>query len=140
MHLFGLKTESWFDVWSIEHFISGILLTSLLCFIWPKIKQPPVSDNKVPIYIALLTLAFLWECVEFYLEAGYSGNPRITYWFQGVEFWGNRLITDPLMMIAGAYTYLSVKRILLPARLFSMAWLTLHIFVFQHSMYLHTAF
>jgi hypothetical protein len=138
IHFFGLKTQSWFDVWSIEHFISGILIGSLLALLWPKTRQPPVANNTVPFFLALLTISFIWESVEFYLEAGYSGSAGVTHWFQGVEFWGNRVITDPLMVVAGAWCFLKSRKLVFPARIFSTFWLVSHVLVFPHSMYLHT--
>ena len=137
-NLFGLKTESWFDVWSVEHFISGILIGSLLALIWPKTRQPPIADNSVPFFLALLMISFMWESVEFYMETGYSGVEGITHWFQGVEFWGNRVITDPLMVLAGASCFHRSRKLVLPARIFSILWLVSHVFLFPHSMYLHT--
>ena len=64
----------------------------------------------------------------------------VKYWFQGVEFWPNRLIFDPLMLILG---YLIVKKysfLVNPARVLSLIWLLTHIFIFPHSMYLHDLF
>ncbi len=60
----------------------------------------------------------------------------ITYWFQGGEFWGNRVITDPLITLAGGVVGLYRNRWVLPARLFSLSFSLTHIFVFPHCMYL----
>ena len=84
----------------------------------------------------VLFLAYAWETFEHYLEVGLAGT-AVEYWFQGVEFWPNRLIFDPLMLIIG---YLIAKRypkLVWPARVLSLAWLLIHIFIFPHSMYLH---
>jgi hypothetical protein len=86
-----------------------------------------------------LFLAFLWEAVEHYLEAGLLGG-RVEYWFQGVEFWANRIIADPLVLVLG---YLFAKKYPItvwPARVLSLVWLFVHIFVFSHSMYLQYLF
>lgn len=86
--------------------------------------------------IGVLFLAFAWEAVEHYLEIGLLGT-NVEFWFQGVEFWGNRLITDPLMMVGGYLLAHHVPRIVWPARILSLIWLLVHIFVFPDSMYLH---
>jgi hypothetical protein len=85
--------------------------------------------------IGVLFVAYIWETLEHYLETGLAGE-RVVYWFQGVEFWPNRLISDPLMLILG---YMLAKRfpvIIWPARALSLIWLLVHVFIFPHSMYL----
>lgn len=141
MMLFGLKTEAWLDVWSLEHLISGITLSTmvtLLCGrVFPEKGLSPTLRFRLHI-LCTLWLAYLWEVVEFYMEAGYTGLPGVTYWFQGVEFWGNRLITDPGLTLLGAVIGLKRRRLRWPARIFAFGWLYMHIAVFPHSMYLHT--
>lgn len=137
MHVFGLKTVSWFDVWSIEHFISGIIISSLIQMAWSWKKKGSVHDDLYAFFITLMLISFVWESCEFYMEAGYTQIDVITHWFQGVEFWGNRLVTDQVMMLLGAYVYLKHNWLTLPARAFSVLWLVSHIFFFPDSMYLH---
>lgn len=65
-----------------------------------------------------------------------STRGGVMYWFQWVEFYWNRIVTDPLLMV---FWYVIIKRypMVVPyARLFSLTWLWVHIFVFPHSMYL----
>ena len=71
--------------------------------------------------------------------SGLAGN-LVEYWFQGVEFWANRFISDPLITVMRYY--ISKKYIFLvnPARILSLLWLLIHIFIFPHSMYLHELF
>ena len=78
----------------------------------------------------------MWEGIEFYMEAGYTHVHAITYWLQGIEFWGNRLITDPLITVAGGMIGLHRRSLILPARILSLAFLFTHVFVFPHCMYL----
>ncbi len=164
---FGLKTVAWFDLWSIEHFFSGLSIGTLAAIIANKIlapylaqachatnhnnnhnlstpnhstSQPAAQITKPPIQfyaVYILCLAYMWEAVEFYMEAGYTNIAAITYWFQGVEFWGNRLITDPLLTLVGGVLGLKYPLYVWPARIFSGLWLLVHIFIFPHSMYLH---
>jgi hypothetical protein len=84
----------------------------------------------------MLVLTYCWETLEHYLETGLLGA-GVMYWFQGVEFWANRMITDPLMNLAGAWVVRRAMYIVKGVRLFIFIWLIIHIFVFPHSMYLH---
>ncbi len=124
-YFFGEKTRSVLDVWSAEHVLSGVSCGQAL--------------RKLPIKQALLCLgliAFAWESVEHYLEEGLAGR-AVEYWFHGVEFWANRLIADPLMMLIGYWVARKWSVLAWPARAMSLAWLVLNIFVFPHSMYIH---
>ncbi len=133
--IFGEKTVAWFDVWSLEHFVAGMSAAALI--LWFMRKKGYDEKDSLLFYGLLLCITFAWEMLEHYLEAGVTGNEWLTYWFQGVEFWGNRLITDPLLVVAGSMVALRYKKLFLPARLFSIAWLVVHVFIFPHSMYLH---
>lgn len=150
--LWGLKTQAFFDVWSIEHVLSGFsvgwaayeynrgrigeLLNGIEARI-PTEKMRKVLGNYD--VIVVLMLAYCWETLEHYLEVGLAGA-AVQYWFQGVEFWGNRLITDPVMMILGYMIARNFPRTVWPARVLSLIWLVVHIFVFPHSMYLQHLF
>lgn len=145
MILFGDKEIAFFDVWSLEHFVMGISIShisSLLGYKIFKANSDPYDvqivkeDPRNWLIYALLASCF-WEIIEFYFESGLIGNDKITFWFQGVEFWGNRIITDQLLVLLGAYIGLKNKKLVIYARVFSILWLILHIFVFPHSMYLH---
>ena len=134
--IWGDKTLAYFDIWSIEHLVSGITLGSLIIFIYDKLSIKEKDANyKWLYYISVIFVAYLWESLEHYLETGLI-NETVTFWFQGVEFWGNRLITDPLLLILGSFLYLRYNQLVKFARLFSGAWLISHIFIFPHSMYL----
>ncbi|PIR48334.1 hypothetical protein COU80_05180 [Candidatus Peregrinibacteria bacterium CG10_big_fil_rev_8_21_14_0_10_55_24] len=142
--LWGLKTQAIFDVWTIEHVLSGIsvgravkkrnhnVLKKILC-----------KDHALHSWYFAMTgvlfLAYCWETIEHYLETGLAGF-TVQYWFQGVEFWANRIIADPLMLIIGYAIANRWPRTVIPARLGSLTWLLVHIFIFPHSMYLHMLF
>jgi hypothetical protein len=83
----------------------------------------------------VLWIAFMWEAVEHYLETGLLGF-KVEYWFQGVEFWGNRLLADPLLLLFGYWIAKRYPKYVLPARILSAIWLVVHIFLFPDSMYL----
>ncbi len=142
--LWGVKTIAWFDFWSIEHVLSGISAGDSV----KKHHEHKIKKHKTALHpkihfhldvVAVLFLAYLWEAIEHYLEVGVAGK-AVEQWFYGVEFWGNRLITDPLLVVGG---YLIAKHFpvcVWPARILSVTWLFIHIFVFPHSMYLHEIF
>ena len=139
--LWGYKTVALFDVWSIEHILAGLSIGSLVIKARGAVLTdgPSLASPKKLFRVDLLGvlfLSYLWETVEHYLETDLWG-PAVTYWFAGVEMWGNRMITDPLMVVLG---YLIVARypgLVWPARILSAIWLIVHVFVFPHSMYLH---
>ncbi len=139
--LFGEKTIAWFDVWSIEHLIAGISAYSIACIVSRFIntrQQTTLHAERTITYLLLMLSAFMWETTEHYFEAGDIGTHAITYWFHGVEFWGNRMVTDPLLVFAGGWLGATFHWLIWPARLFSLLWLIIHIGFFPHSMYLHT--
>lgn len=139
MLLWGMKTEAAFDVWSVEHLMMGMTLGWISARIARKMTgSERVSDalfKKITLILVLM-FSFMWETVEHYLETGLAGE-AVAFWLQGVEHWSNRLIFDGLMVTAGFYIYLQNNRIVWFARIFSLVWLIVHIFVFPHSMYLH---
>jgi hypothetical protein len=135
MNIWGDKTVSFFDIWSIEHLVSGITLGSVIILLQARYKNRIIENDKLVYYISVAFLACLWEVVEHYLEAGLI-NDQVTYWFQGVEFWGNRILTDPLLVILGSYLNLRYNFLARYAQCFSITWLIVHIFVFPHCMYL----
>jgi len=141
--IWGLKTVAMFDVWTFEHLLTGLSVGN---FMKKKNEKSVKKLNKNVNYlnktvikltlIGILFVAYIWEALEHYLENGLAGK-AVTFWFQGTEFWANRLITDPLMLIVGYFFILKYPRLVWPARIFSLIWLIVHIFVFPHSMYLH---
>ena len=147
--LWGHKTEAFFDVWSFEHLMVGMGLASGVWLInykpWKKVLEEVESLNPLVKLknnydlICVLLLAFMWESLEHYLEMGLLGA-RVEYWFQGTEFWGNRLITDPLMVVGGYFIAKNYRFLVVPGRFISLAWIVIHLLVFPHSMYLHEIF
>lgn len=148
-YLWGLKTVATFDVWTIEHFLSGMSVGSAvliynhenICRQFSHVKGKlntavmRALKCRYDIFLVLLA-AFIWETLEHYLEVGLAGQ-NVLYWFQGVEFWSNRMIADPLMLVLGYLLVRRYKTLVVPARILSALWLFVHIFVFPHSMYLH---
>lgn len=139
MFIWGDKTLALFDVWSIEHLVSGIFWGALISSrTVDALKKLPKPYRWRYHFYKVMFFAFLWEALEHYLEIGLLGN-NVSHWFQGVEYWANRLVTDPLLMLLGYYIVQHYTKIALPARIFSAIWLFFHFVVFPHSMYLHHA-
>ena len=136
MIFWGDKTIALFDVWSIEHFMTGIFIGAFISTRTNDILQRLPKNYRYRYHFyKVMAIAFFWECIEHYLEAGLLSSV-VTTWFRGVELWANRLITDPLLVLCGYCIVQRYPRITLPARLFSVIWLILHIFVFPDCMYL----
>ena len=139
----GHKTIALFDVWSFEYFLSGISIGAITQRfngkIWAKPLQNHSHRKQLSFYLDILTvlfLSFLWEATEHYFEVGLLGA-KVEYWFQGVEAWMNRPISDPLLVLFGYLLSLRAPNFILYARLLSLTFLIIHIFYFPHSMYLH---
>ena len=143
--IWGLKTVSIFDVWSFEHFLSGISIGALAVHCNMKIFKNKLDldsrDIKTRYFdlIFVLLAAYSWETVEHYMESGLMGDV-VAYWFQGVEFWANRILSDPLITVVGYYIAMANPGLVTPARIVSLIWLLVHVFIFPHSMYLHEIF
>ncbi|MEM7697655.1 MAG: hypothetical protein AAF236_04535 [Verrucomicrobiota bacterium] len=143
--IWGKKTDAMMDVWTIEHLLSGISVGMFVILtnrrILSRFGDEVPSEKSMLSFdlVGVMFLAFLWETFEHYLETGLAGE-RVEFWFQGVEFWANRLIFDPLMLVLGYLLVRKFPKIVLPARILSIIWLVVHVFVFPHSMYLHEIF
>lgn len=143
MQLFGDKTVSFLDVWSLEHFVSGISTIFIINFLCQRFLPEIYASESIPPKVRMISTllcyllgAYIWEVIEFYLEAGYTHNDRITTWFRGVEHWSNRLISDPAITTAGGYVGYRYSKLELYARVFSVSWLLVHVFIFPDCMYL----
>lgn len=142
--IWGLKTQAIFDVWTIEHVLSGISVGNVVLRqhhnVLTKWFGPAHAMHSWRLDLTgVLMAAFAWETVEHYLETGLAG-PIVQHWFQGVEMWANRIIADPAMLVAGYILARRYPACVLPARILSALWLLVHVFVFPHSMYLHEIF
>ena len=128
MNIIGGKTCSLFDLWSVCHFLTGVAS----CTIISKISSGKNGGTTAPLILILL-LAYTWELLEFFLESGVAG-PDIAYWFHGREFYLNRLLSDPFLMIAGYLAGCKYPRLIWPARILLAGWLWSAIVIFPHSM------
>jgi hypothetical protein len=146
MLIWGFKTEAAFDVWSLEHLANGVAMAAFARMVAGKALKRNDSSNTLRALAEVaivLAIALFWENVEHYIEAGLlpgAAGERVAYWFQGVEHWTNRLIADNIMVLLGYFIYTRQNRIFWAARIFSTLWMLVHIFIFPHSMYLHTLF
>ncbi len=140
--IWGDKTEAWFDIWSLEHFIAGMTMASIVLILFPKFAGTELNEKtRIKFFsVIILLIAYMWEVAEFYMEAGYTNIEAVTYWFQGVEFWGNRFVTDPWLVLVGALIAYHHSFLKWPSRVFSFSWLFVHVFIFPHCMYIHEYF
>ena len=121
--IFGDKTSAIFDIWSVEHLLTGIILAFILAKLLP---------NKKSIFLLLLLVSCFWECLEHYLEEGLMGQ-KIQTWFAGTEYWGNRLFGDNLMIILGYVLYRKYPKTAYIAFVLVGIFLTIHL-MFPSSM------
>lgn len=137
--IWGAKTSALFDIWSLEHIIAGVSVGAAVIKTNVRaIKQIEELEHQAVKLLHfdisfVLMLAFAWETLEHYLELGLAGEV-VAYWFQGTEFWANRMITDPLMMVVGYMIAKKHPQMVIPARIFSILWLATHVFILPHSM------
>jgi hypothetical protein len=82
----------------------------------------------------VLVAAYAWESFEHYLEA--DSLPVIMQWMQGVEFVGNRMITDPLLVLLGALVFRrwGAERLAMAARAFIVVFVFTHVFILPDCM------
>lgn len=143
--IWWVKTIAMMDAWTIEHVLSWLSVWHLV-----KSNNQSVfkkffgieSNNIRTKYFDLLWvlfIAYLWETIEHYLEVWIAWK-YVEYWFQWVEYWPNRIIFDPLMLVLWYIIAKKYPKLVIPARICSIVWLFVHIFVFPHSMYLHELF
>lgn len=89
----GDRTEALFDLWSVQHFLSGVFIGTVLLL--------PEKRSLKDLLTATLIVAFIWEAAELAMEYGIFGQV-ISSWKSGFEHWGNRFIGDPLMVVFGS--------------------------------------
>ena len=94
--------------------------------------------------LVVLCIAFAWEIIELYMETAVFATTGIEYyfwvaqeWFSGVELFLNRFVVDVVLVYLGWYVVRHRPAISQIAAPVSLAWLMIHIWVFQDSMFLH---
>ena len=124
LNLFGHKSNSIFDIWTIVHISTGAALGFVMIGLQKfKIHHP---------IILLLLISSTWEIVEHYLEI--KGPPTIANWFAGEESLLNRLFADQLSLVVG-FALVKYKPMIFPFALaISLTILIAHI-ILGDSMY-----
>ncbi|NQT50213.1 UbiA family prenyltransferase [Candidatus Kuenenbacteria bacterium] len=93
---YGIDREAvMLDMWSIEHFLWGVVVLASLKRFFPKL-------SVMKLLSITLAIAYGWELVEYLLELGVFGE-GVSAWKVGHEHWSNRLIGDPLLVLLGGY-------------------------------------
>ncbi len=78
--IWGLKTHAIFDVWTIEHILSGLSVGHAVKKNNEKVfkKKMGLDHHQVTTnhfdYVGVLFFAYLWETIEHYLETGLAGT------------------------------------------------------------------
>ncbi|MFH1326067.1 MAG: hypothetical protein ABIH48_01200 [Candidatus Falkowbacteria bacterium] len=123
--LIGHKTISVFDIWSLQHFLSGIILGRIICYLaWDSSGSP----QTVRVYLAFLFCIFWWEFAETGMEVG-KFSKNVIIWKDGLESFTNRFIGDPMMMILGLYIYRRYRKYFWRALAVATFWLVLNLFM-----------
>jgi len=138
MELIGHKSAALLDLWSLCHFFVGVAIGNFVF----RGSNDGINDGKnssgrkknefFTLFI-ILALAYAWELLEFRLEAG-DGGEYIAYWLQGREYWLNRLLSDPFLVLIGSMFSRRFQLLIWPARVILVAWIWLFAFIFPHSM------
>lgn len=96
VNFWGDKTDSMFDVWFLQHILSGMILSFML--------KNYRYTRKYSLLI-VITAAYSWEFVEFFLET--DSHAIVMNWMAGLEHPVNRFAIDP---IAGILGYILINR------------------------------
>ena len=113
--LFGEQAKALFDLWTIQHFLAGVLLGSL--FLSPKKDKEKKWQTIIPFVIFV---GFAWEAVELILE--FEG-------LSGYEHWTNKMITDPIFVLVGGVVGYLIKDSWKVAVVPTILWLVLKMFL-----------
>lgn len=88
--IWGDKTEAMFDIWFLQHTLSGMVASFLLLNLR--------STQKYSLLIVIV-FAYSWEFLEFFLET--DSYVVVMTWMAGLEHPINRYAVDPLAAILG---------------------------------------
>lgn len=103
--LLGDRVEAMFDLWSLQHFGSGVLIGSLLVY------GGVASKSWRNFALVVLLLALSWEAAELAMESGWFGQ-AIANWKRGYEHWGNRFVGDPALVLLGGLSCSAIQVVL----------------------------
>lgn len=136
---FGLKTQAMFDVWAVGHLLGGLSIGKLIDKIRQYFGLKELNENKNISYwfniFFILFFSYFWEAIEHYFETGLIGGASQN-WFHGVEFWANRLLADPLIIVLGYIISIKYPKVVWFSRFLFIVWWIIHLFIFPNSIYL----
>lgn len=127
--LFGERSNAIFDLWSLQHCMSGVILGALITTIKPSLKK-----RRIVFFAYILTVAYLWELLELTMELGWFGH-SIASWKGGFEHWGNRLMGDPVMVLIGGFISLKLTKVWRWISIPAILWAIVNVAA-PHSMYI----
>lgn len=92
VNLIGHKSSSVFDLWTIQHILSGIGMSGIVISI--------KGNSEEGSLLSCCVIILLWEIIETYIEVGLI-FPYLQVWFDGVEHITNRILGDSLALVIG---------------------------------------
>ena len=123
--IWGYKDEAIFDIWTVEHVVSGMGV-AYFAILQRKWFQHPIA-------LLILICAF-WELTEHYLET--QSFEILMDWFAGTEHWMNRILSDQLAVLLGFTLIKAFPNLISYARFFSICFVGFHVWL-GSSMYFH---
>jgi len=133
--IFGHKSVSVFDLWSIQHFLVGIGVGRLFVRLIAPLANAHNQSRYTELYAlsAVVSFVYIWEWLETCLENGLVGG-AVANWFHGQEWMLNRWLMDPLLVFVGYFIGRKCTRVVWPSRVFVVSFLIVFVFYFKHSM------
>ncbi len=123
--IFGDRRFAFFDLWTLQHVLSGVIVGFLILFL----KNGIAFKEYL---ISILLVAFLWELFEVGMEHGLMGQV-VADWKFGYEFILNRVLVDPLSVLIGGILQWHFKNFVYVSLPLASLWLLANIFS-AHSM------
>lgn len=128
--IFGDRRFAFFDFWSIQHFLSGVIVGSVIL----SIRKLDFAKYFILIFLS----SILWETSELGMEYGVFGQ-AISDWKFGYELLYNRLFIDPLSVFLGGLTVWHFKKAAYFAAAPLLAWFFVNV-LSPNSMYVQDIF
>ena len=119
---FGHKVLALFDLWSLQHFVSGFVIGTAV-----------TKRGQGVRWWRILLGAVIWEAWEWSMEMGSIGS-HMAYWFHGQEHWSNRLLSDPALYVIGSLIGARHPHLRSRMMLFSFSWIGMNLLA-PHSMW-----
>lgn len=114
VNLIGHKSNSIFDLWTLQHILSGIGMSGIVISI--------KGNSEEGSLLSCCVIILLWEIIETYIEVGLI-FPSLQMWFDGVEHITNRMLGDSLALVIGFIIAKKFPSVCWHARILSIVFL-----------------